>query len=42
MLTPMGDNPAVTIYDADGNYITRDRLETIMPVMEPGLSFRDQ
>lgn len=40
-LSAMGENTAVTIYDVDGNVIDAERLEKIMPVMEPGLSFRD-
>jgi len=41
VLAKMEERTAVTIYDADGNVLSHDILQKIMPVMEPGLSFRN-
>ncbi|NQZ79477.1 MAG: outer membrane protein assembly factor BamC [Colwellia sp.] len=41
VLAKMDEQTSVTIYDADGNVLSHDTLEKIMPVMEPGLSFRN-
>ena len=41
VLAKMGEQTSVTIYDAEGNVLSNDTLKEIMPVMEPGLSFRN-
>jgi len=41
VLAKMDEKTSVTIYDADGNVLPQETLEKIMPVMEPGLSFRN-
>jgi outer membrane protein assembly factor BamC len=41
VLAKIDEQTSVTIYDAEGNALSRDTLEKIMPVMDPGLSFRN-
>jgi len=44
VLSPIGEkneSTSVTIFDADGNVLSTEKLEKIFPVMEVGLSFRD-
>lgn len=41
VLQEQGEQTALTIYDADGAPIKVDVLTRILPVMEPGLSFRN-
>jgi outer membrane protein assembly factor BamC len=44
VLSPIGEkeeSTSVTIFDADGNVLSTERLEKIFPVREVGLSCRD-
>lgn len=41
VLARMGEQTSVTIYDGEGNVLPLEVLEKIMPVMDPGLSFRN-
>lgn len=44
VLSPLGEKDeqtSVTIFDEQGNILSRDTLNKIFPVIEPGLSFRD-
>lgn len=41
VLTEIEDKTSVTIYDKNGNALSNETLNKLMPVIEPGLSFRN-